>query len=253
MSGVLPIPRGGSGGGLSFGTGQLSGYTNEGSAGSGPPDLLVEAAADGVLTISIDGISYVYTFATSDPSDGTTWVDTSGLFSLEQYGNALIAALNPTTPFNSGFYSASYDGGGIVRIAALSAYGSTYSTGAESPTLSVSGGGSGADDVPASGQVDSIELISATAGKTPRPVSLGVTTLDGLSANVEIGFKDGPTFHTIASFAGIPAATEGLIFPIASYIDTWFSLWPGYSLHAVITSDIPVGGYVKFWAVAEKS
>ena len=254
MSGIFPIPRGGGAGGSSliYGVAQLLGYTDPGSDAVGPPALTVNVSNNGYITVGFDGTDYTFCLDASNPYDGSIFIDTSGLFTLDDRANALIGGLNGLTSLSSSSYNAINNGGGDVVISPNTATGAGTSLSASAANNVTSGGGTGADAVPASGEISLIDIIAATGGKSIRIVNIGYISVDGMAVPFQIGFKNGLTFNSVASFNSLAPGAYGIIGPIPELIDNWFGSFPSYSLHMMFNDEIPVGGDVKVWAVVEK-
>lgn len=139
--------------GGAFLSGVVYGHTTPGSSSTSPPpaDLYFDGSTT-VVSVATESGSVTVSMTSSDPYDGSIWVDTSSLYSSGDYAGAFCSAIS-----SSGIGVSAYDlGSGNVQLTNGSNGSTAYLTVTNvSGTTSVSGGGTGSDgSAPTGGTLD---------------------------------------------------------------------------------------------------
>ena len=256
---IAALGSGGGGAALVRHIAGLSGFTDPGSSGAPPSPLIVQfgnVGDYGVINLNIDGVSYLFTFGTSDPADGSHFIDISGFVTLQDYSVALKTAIEAAgvPEVGSGDYTLDAPDSTmtITGIASGSARGLAGTSSLSSS--SISGGGNGTDDTAPSGDVSSADIIAGIAGKSIKLVRLGRFGDAAFEQDVAVGYDLGGSFTQMwlitaaetSALVGEPAWSSDVIGLALA------GLPAGASLKAIISGASPVGGSISFWAIAEQ-
>lgn len=180
--GVFQVPA--SGPTVVHGSGSINGYTSPAVPAQPPPALIAGFSGsysdDYKFQIITNLSSPIFSIQTSDPFDGSVWIDSSGFTSTADFQAAVGAAIDGNTDSGTSWFG--------LQATILS-----NSTGLASTisgvnigfnTVSISGGGQGTDSSPASGWVDNTELYPAVIGKTLKVQSTSQKILTFVAAEV---------------------------------------------------------------------
>lgn len=182
---------GGGGGGASLlhVTGLIQGHTTPLVPATAPSctiDCTSWNGTGGVITISRNAETMLVTLDTADPSNGSTWLDTTSLSNPADFGPALNSAL---AAFSAQFTTAYDSDTKVITLTAVLTGGSislsasvSGSTGLATPT-----GTSGGDESPASGAIMSVQLIAGVTGKIIHPLRVIVKSDLGVSVKLRDG------------------------------------------------------------------
>jgi hypothetical protein len=234
-------------------SGVLQGYTVAPVAAQYPVisySVTGSITGSGVMVIESDVASpLTLTFAITNPSDGTTWIDTSDLdqstvashlaYAIGNYFGADVTL--DVDGEDSRYHTAHRNASGAsVRLQITSnTYGGVIAT---------SLGGYGVDAVTGSGQITEIILIPKVAGKTIKPTDIFINGA-GVYATIRYAFKNaGGTYFRISQDIfnltySVPSR--------AGYTDEWLNGRADCDLVAYLTT-IPTGGSITCYAFAER-
>ena len=240
------------GGALVRGSGLLQGDTSPGAAATLAPDLTVTFGlipVDGTIwSLGTYGTFYTFTWASSDPVNGSAWIDITSLSSIYDAASAFATAVNS---LSLGFVTAS----NLAEVTTI-----TTSTVGATSVLNISigdgsatsvGGGTGADAVAPSGGISEVVIIAQDGTKTIKPVKAGFHDAGGVAVGVQLALKVGGTYYPIGT-ALTASATVGSIEPGSFYAE-WISGRASAALVAYMTGSTPLGGTLTCWAVAEQA
>lgn len=147
------------------------------------------------LTLTIDGISTEFTLSTTDPADSSVWVDTTGMVTIDEYRDALVAAINGETLTKGCVATAGGPSDEFsVECSEAGGYDVSWQT-QDQPVSPASGNVSGTAYSPASGAVQESVIIAGEAGKHIRCLRAWVS--GPLSATVQLAFLSDATYYEI--------------------------------------------------------
>ncbi|MBL9115502.1 MAG: hypothetical protein JNJ83_10900 [Verrucomicrobiaceae bacterium] len=208
----------------------LVAHTTAGTAASGPPDLVLDFAAlsggDAIVQISYAGTDYVVSMTSVDPSDGSTWVDSTSFGSGSDYATAFAGALAV-----SGL-SVSADAALATVTSSETGADKTLSGTVLSGMFSITGGGSGTDETPGSGGTSTV-TFTAPAGKTVRLIGVFAQVPSGYNG-VKLTAGGDDASNTIA----------GLGVQVTPKLDTaggWALRTAGVSSFTLSATELPTG------------
>ena len=178
---LFATPAGGGGGGTIVRAAvTLQGTTSSDtpSTAPGPLYISINDYANTLLTVAYivsgeTGFNRVFTIGYTDPADGTTFIDISGAGGPVSLAAQLASYLYYDCA-NAGNISFSYDGAQILTLTTnYAGSNSSITATCDNPYVcSISGGGSGTDDIPASGQISTARLLGNVSGKIIRLISV---------------------------------------------------------------------------------
>lgn len=119
-----------------------------------------------------------------------------------------------------------------------------------SPVGTSTGGGSGTNFIPGSGQVSEVTLISQDGTKAIKPLRCGVSGA-GISTTVQFALKVSGTYYPLSADMASDATTGEP--GVSSYFAELVSGRGSASLVARMTGGIPNGGSLTCWAIAEQN
>lgn len=249
--GTFAVPSGGGGTTLIRGIATLRGYNDTAPSDlPGSQAITFLSADDTVITIVLDGgSSYIFTFAPTDPVNGTIWVDTSTITTADEMGVALAGAL-------SGVF-VSYNGGSGAWVEVVSSTAGS----ASSVSISETGENEIAPAVPGRnmgdpiGEITEATLIPGVSGKMIKCIALGIMTATGggVTVAMDVALRKGGSTSTVGSWPSLSSGEASL--PLSSE-DGLNGRDAGESLIARITGDVassPTGGEVRVWCIVEQS
>lgn len=249
------VPSGG-GGALVRSYGVLQGSTDAGVAAQAPDPLVItfdNSLPSLNLTLVVDSVSKVVNISNSMPDSGIdAFVDTSTMGNGQDIANALAAlmgslfgqvAANVTTVDSSYFLNLSSSSTGAAA---------NISASMDNPAgPAISGGGSGLDTVPPSGEIAEVEIIPADGFKFLKPVRCGVYDATGLGSTVQFALKFAGMYFPIGSDIGAMSISAEVA-PHEFWLE-WADGRTAASLVARMTGSIPLGGTLTCWAIAEQN
>lgn len=244
------VPGGGGGAALVRGSAELKGSDSPAVSASPPPPLTITfgspSHADDVLYLTVDGSTTVFFFQDSDPSV-TPWINTAAMTTSAELSDSLTTLINGLYP---GLAS---DGSGVVTLTNLGV-GTAASLAASSALAditSITGGGSGEEEVPESGSISEVTLIAQDGTKKIKPVRIFAYDGEGLAVSVQFALKVGSNYYPLASNVG-----SGEVYAeplIGSHIGEWYSTGrASASLVARYTDPPPFGGALRCVAIVEQ-
>lgn len=194
---------GGGGAALLHVTGMIQGHTTALVPATAPSCTIECAAWNGtgaVITISRNAETMLVTLDTTDPANGSVFLDTTSLSNPADFGPALNSAL---AAFSAEFTTAYDSDTKIITLTAV------LTGGAISLNVSISGttglgtptGTSGGDESPASGAIMSVELVAGVTGKIVYPQRVIVKSDLGVSVKLRDG-NDNDLLPAKASTSG---------------------------------------------------
>lgn len=241
------------GGALVRGSGLLQGHTSAGNDATSAPDLTVTfglVPTDGaVWSLGLYGISYSFYWTSTDPTNGSVWIDITSLSSIYDAASAFATAVNN---LSLGSVTASNLAEVVTitnsTVGATSVLNISIGDGSASST----GGGAGVDAVAPSGGISEVVVIAQSGTKTIKPVRAEFhDSGGGVAVGVQFALKVGGTYYPIGSDVGA-SVPIGRIEP-ASFYAEWLSGRASAALVAFMTGAIPVGGTLTCWALVEQS
>lgn len=226
------------------GTGYLQGYTVAGEPAEPPPPLFFTVSGlSPSFDISLTGyVNETIVVSDTDPG-GVYFIDNASLMSSGQVALAIGSLLNSFPGL-----SAAVDGDSITVTTTVAGASVTLSATENEPALNItiSGGGSGTDATPPSGETSEVIILPGVANKSIFPIACGMFSADW-SASVQFALKKDGVYYPLG--ADLSASGEVMR---GSYWSTWLNSVFGADLIARITGSIPTGGDVTCWAVAEQ-
>lgn len=263
---ILALGGGGGGGGSTVsGKATLTGYAISGSSATravGSIYCWEWSYGTGTITINISGSDYVFTIDSSDPSNGSFWVDSTILFDPYMMANALQASIAANL---SGLLQNIVVNGDATTVTFEHVNEGSGATLSLSKTIGSIGVGatSGSDAVAPSGGTQFADIIAADGTKVLTPLRIWVYSEDQTGAyfnGCRIGFqlRVGGSSYALGSISGVNSNGAELA-PFNTAYNTaqeWFAGRAGAKLVAYISADegytIPVGGQVTIYAKAEQ-
>lgn len=245
--GTFAVPAGGSANSIISGSGTLQGHTDAGSAATSPENLVItfSSMGDGYVQLNINGDSYTFHFANADPGGGVIWLDNTSMASPDDYAQGLTSAVSA---LSIGGVGGSQSG----NIATISNSGTGSSAVISCITNTIgtpSGGGSGSDAVAPSGAIAEVELVSASTGKSLRPLRIFADDDDGLGVDVQVALKVSGVYYPVIPSQTVATNTISELQPLgASELSEFFAGRTSASLIARIIGSPPVGGSVAVYA-----
>ena len=262
--GNQPPSASGSGLLLVRGSGLLQGHTDAGGAGG--PAIVNQGTypafsfyVGDTIRIYQPNASFDVTFEFVDGSSPVTGapVSISGLTGdLEAQFAALIAEIT-TAGFtgsvgydaeNNVFSVQTTDSGSSVTL--FVAYSRSAYGGIDRPFSTDFGtNASGTDEIPPSGAITEVTIISQDGSKTIKPVALYCAG-PGLGVGIEVALKVGSSYFPLG--ANLSPYQNGVISAIGSYYNEWLAGRASAALVARMTDTPPVGGSQRLVAVVEQ-
>ncbi len=196
----------------------------------------------------LNGSNTNFTWATTDPGDGSVWVNVNYVGTPDDAANALVAAIN-----SSGIphLSVAAIGSGQASISFLLTGGgasiSAYINYEYNPTNTYFyGGGTGTDDIPPGGQISWARLFGNVSGKILRPLAVwGVSADLGLPVNI---IDDYDSNHIVPSLVETGGVLVSLM-PDISTIGKFMGACKG-NIYAYLDSTAS-GGAATVYMIAE--
>lgn len=232
------------------GSGVLMGNTAIGILASPPPPVTVafNSVPAGVWTLYVSGYSYTFTWANSDPSNGSVWIDSNPIMSAS---DAVFAFINAVNSLGIGTLAAGNPGGDNVLLE----NGSTGSTASLALSTSdgaatASLGGNGSDAVDPSGGTYEVAIIPASGVKSIKPIKVGVYDSTGLDSLVQFALKVGGTYYPVGNEFPNYAMNGDIV--VGEFFGEWIDGRAGAALVARMTGSPPFGGTLTCWAVVEQ-
>lgn len=175
---------------------QIYGHMNPSTPSAPPPSLVLTFSSNptGHFEIVDEGNSQVFSFAGADPSNGSTWIDTSGLSEDYQIAEACETAL-----LSSFLADLQISRDGAVVTVGRTNEGADYSLNcmSHSGMTDVTGGGSGTNEGPPSGGLLSFDFYSGPGASI---IAAYWWSEGGLGAGVElIDFSDDTVISTVSA------------------------------------------------------
>lgn len=241
------------------GSGQLKGNTTP--HGSPTPVTgysinVTGGSGSGTLTVDVSGVVVVMTFDTTDPMDGSVFIDITAFSGQLDYALAIEGMLNSNlaayvTNVVRNEFQVTFD-----TIATGSAiYVNATMT---MSNVTTSGNVPGTDGAEGYGAVTEIEIFPAVSGKTILPVrvfALGDGAFSGMT--VDVCLKEGGSYYPLcAEFSTVVAAGEILgasgNMPMGAYQVRWINGLFNGSLVARLIGTVTDGGTLTVYAIAEQ-
>lgn len=242
---------GGGGAALMRGAATLYGYTGDNS--TAPPQLVFQCnylstpQPNFIFYITLNGATTTFSVATSDPSDGSIWLDSNAISDAATLLSAMqgiIVAYIPTLGAFVDGWDLRMDSSGTGGTATLS--GSVVGT----MDIFVSGGGTGSGGP--YGHVDEVTLIAADGVKVVSPVRLFFASDTGLTSEVTFAIKSSVGGYYPLSVVSASVSVGEARPASYSQLMQWDLNLTGNSLVAKITGAIPAGGDLTCFAIAEQ-
>jgi hypothetical protein len=244
--GTWSAPGGGSA--LVRGSGLLQGHTSAGTPATAPPTLIITLGSfntNFTWSITVSGTPHLVTAATTDPADGSYFMDTTSLVDVAGLVAAMVSIIN-----SQAWATAVDDGTVVVTTPGSTGASSSLSGATDLLGSTVTGGGTGADAVPASGGIQEVTLVAQDGAKTIKPVSVGFSGDGGLvCGSIVLSLKVGGTYYPFATIGNTP--TLGMAAPDAN-VTEWVSGRASAALVARSTT-LDLGGQATIWAIAEQA
>jgi hypothetical protein len=253
-------PGGGGGSSLVRGSGQLKGNTTPHGPTtpvSGYSINTVSSIGSGTLTVDVNGSVLIMTFDTTNPYDGSVFIDITSFSGSLDYALAIESQLS------------SYFSGSLINIVrtefnvtfdtAGSGTGVYVNASTTMGNISTSGYVAGTDGYEGYGAVTEIEIIPAVSGKTILPVrvfALGDGAFSGMT--VDVCLKEGGSYYPLcAEFSTVVAAGEILgasgNMPMGAYQVRWINGLFNGSLVARLIGTVTDGGTLTLYAICEQN
>lgn len=256
IAGMVSVPSGstpGAGSALIRGSGVLQGFTTPPVPAEPPPLLRVEfvgGTTEFTFTLTVDSLSYVFQALSFNPGGGVIWIDSSTWLLASDAAQGLANAITAQSLWN---LTASYNssGGEFCDVSQAAASGNLLGDNTSSDaSIFVTGGGDTTPEVPGSGEVSEVEIISQDGEKAIKSILLGYFTDSPLDVSVRFALKTEGIYYQLG--IDVPNnEAQGVILP-GSFWQEWVSDRISTSLVALMSGPTPTGGTLTCWAVAEQ-
>lgn len=215
----------------------------------------------GTITINVSGSSYTFTVDSTDPADGSFWIDSTSLSGAVDLANALFASVSAI--LSGILQNITLDGTTVNFETVGDGSGATISISSTLVGLSV-GNTNGADAIAAYGGTQNLDIIAANGSKILKPLRIWVYSEDqtgayfsGCILNVQL--RVGATSYALGTIPG-SAFNGSELMPFNTAIavsQEWFAGRASAKLVAFLSTEegysFPTGGQVTIYAKAEQS